>query len=162
MTFQIVALDGAPFAPLFDLSDAELAARGIARRTCDERHAFPCRVSLVDAEPGEELLLLPFAHHDVATPYRSTGAIFVRRGAIQARLAPGEIPDQLARRLLSVRAYDRDGWMLEADVVPGAELAAKLERVFARAEVAYAHLHNAKPGCFAATALRSSAPSSRG
>lgn len=160
MTFQILGLDPAPFAPLFDLPDDVLAARGIARRICDAPHAFPCRVSLIDAAPGEELLLLPFAHHDVTTPYRASGPIYVRRGATRASLAPGVVPDQLQRRLLSVRGYDRDGWMHDADVVPGAELAATLARLFARDEIAYAHVHNARPGCFAATSLRSSARSS--
>ncbi|HTJ46962.1 MAG TPA: DUF1203 domain-containing protein [Kofleriaceae bacterium] len=160
MTFRIVGLAPEPFASLFALEDHELAARGIARRVADLPHAFPCRVSLEDAAPGEELLLLPFTHHEVATPYRASGPIYVRRNAARAQLRDDVVPDQLRRRLVSVRAYDRDGWMIEASVVDGKELDAELLRCFAREEIAYAQIHNARPGCFAATALRSSARSS--
>lgn len=51
MSFRITGLDPSPFAPLFALSDAELAARGMRRRFADEPVGFPCRVSL-DAAPA--------------------------------------------------------------------------------------------------------------
>ena len=65
--FRIHALPAARFAPLFALSDDELAARDIRRVVADQAASFPCRVSLLDAEPGERLLLLPHEHHAVAT-----------------------------------------------------------------------------------------------
>jgi len=59
------------------------------------------------------------------------------------------IPESLAHRLLSLRGYDRDGMMLECDVVPGSDLRGLIERFFVNPRVAYLHAHNAKPGCFA-------------
>ena len=151
MTFRIVALSPDSFAPLFARSDEELAALGAARQIVGEAGTTPCRVSLVDAAPGEEVVLVPFTHLDApSSPYRGGGAIFVRRGAVRAEPAPGEVPEQLRRRLLSVRAYDAAGWMKHADVTPGAELAAVIGRLFADPAVAYLHVHNAKPGCYAA------------
>ena len=150
MNFQISGLPLAEFQSLFALSDAELARRNIVRRVADERPGFPCRVSLRDAEPGERLLLLNYEHLAVASPYRSRHAIFVRENATDAHLSVNEVPDVLAIRLLSIRAFDRDGMMASADVVQGRDLVPVIERMFGDTNVAYLHAHNAKPGCFAA------------
>lgn len=147
-TFRIVALPAEPFAPLFDLDDAGLAARGARRMVVDDQPGYPCRVSLADAEIGETVVLLPFVHHDVDTPYRASGPIYVRRGAATAELAPGEIPAMLLHRQLSLRAYDRAGMMVRSEVLEGSELAAAIGRNFAEPEVAYLHVHNARPGCY--------------
>jgi hypothetical protein len=150
MSFQISGLPVAPFAPLFGLSDAELAKHAAIRRTADKSPGFPCRVSLLDAEPGETLLLLNYEHLAVATPYRSRYAIYVRENASEARLAVDEVPEQLRCRLLSVRAFDDRGMLLDADVANGLDVESVIERMLERREVGYLHVHNAKPGCFAA------------
>lgn len=154
MTFQITALDPAAFAPLFAMSDAELATCNARRVVADSAPGFPCRVSLADAEPGETLILAPFEHLPGPTPYRQTHAVFIREGATQARPAPGEVPLALRRRLLSVRAYDDARQMIAADVIDGEATAATLDGLFADPAVAFVHLHNAKPGCFAAAVQR--------
>ena len=148
MSFRLVALDAAQFAPLHALDDEALAAQGIVRRIVPEEGGVPCRVSLEDAAPGERVLLLPFVHHDVPGPYRASGPIYVRENVRTARLEPGEIPAMLAKRPLSVRAYDAHHMLKESDVVEGRDLRAAIERAFADAEVTYIHLHNARPGCF--------------
>src|SRR3546814_14901939 len=84
MTYAITGLDPEPFAPLFAMSDAELAALGACRVTADADRGFPCRISLEDARAGEELILLTHVSHDVATPYRSAYAIYVRPGVAAA------------------------------------------------------------------------------
>jgi Protein of unknown function (DUF1203) len=150
MDFQVSGLPLAEFEPLFALSDAELAARDIVRRTVDEQPGFPCRVSMRDAEPGERVLLLNYEHLSVATPYRSRHAIYVRERATEAQLKVNEVPEVLAIRLLSVRAFDAEGMMRTADVVAGKDLVPLITRMLGDANVAYLHVHNAKPGCFAA------------
>jgi hypothetical protein len=151
--FRIHALSAASFAPLFDLSDEALAERDIVRVTADSPNAYPCRVSLRDADVGERLLLMPFQHHDVATPYRATGAIYVRERAVDATPAADEVPDQLRRRLLSVRAYG-DGMMRVADVVDGKDIESLIARFFERDDVDYLHVHFAKYGCYACRVTR--------
>ena len=113
-----MGLSPTPFQALFDLSDEELAARGAARRIADEPHAFPCRVSLEDAAVGEELLLLPFRHHDCRSPYQAAGPIYVRRNAREIYSAVNTIPEQQRRLLFGPRLRRRrmDGG---ADVTPG-------------------------------------------
>jgi hypothetical protein len=146
--FRIKALPAEEFAPLFTLGDAELAVLGAARVIADKQPGYPCRVSLADAEPGEELLLLHYEHHAVASPYRAAGPIYVRRNAATNALGPGEIPDYVARRLVSVRAYDSAHWMVEALVSDGHELRPHFARLFEDQRIAYLHLHNAKQGCY--------------
>ena len=146
--FRLVALPSERFDELRALSDAKLRERGARRVRVDEKPGFPCRVSLVDAEPGEEVLLFPFVHHDVDTPYRASGPIYVRMNATTAHLEVNEVPAMIRSRLLSIRGYDASGMLITAEVADGCDVEAYLERVFADAHVAYLHLHNARPGCF--------------
>ena len=48
------------------------------------RPGYPCRISLQDAEVGEEVLLLTFRHQAVASPYAASGPIYIRRSATQS------------------------------------------------------------------------------
>ena len=154
MDFQIAALPAHEFKDLFDLSDAELAARQARRIIVDTMPGTPCRVSLKDAEVGETVLLLNYTHQAEDSPYRATHAIFVREGAEQAKPAVNEVPAVLQERLISLRLFDQQHMMIDADVVEGRDLSNALSIAFDDPNVAYAHLHNAKPGCFHASAHR--------
>ncbi len=154
MTFQIRALPKTPFEDLFALSDAELGKRNILRVTASSEPGYPCRVSLQDAKIGEELILLNYQHLDGSTPYAASHAIYVRKNAKQAHVMADRVPEVLSRRLLSVRGFNRQNLMVEADVINGQDLAEKLEELLSNAEIDFFHIHNAKQGCFAAKATR--------
>lgn len=154
MDFRIVALPATNFAPLFGLPAANLAARGVQRVIADREPGFPCRVSLRDAAPGEPLLLLNYEHMALSSPYRSRHAIYVREHALEYRPEVNEIPTVLARRLLSARAFDAEGMLLEADVCEGRDVAPLIGRYLEDQRVSFVHLHNARPGCYAAQAVR--------
>ena len=147
-TFQFVALPSEQFVPLFGRNDSELEAMGARRLVVDENPGFPCRVSLVDAEVGETVLALPFLHHDVPSPYRASGPIFVRQGVQTATPEVDEIPMMFGHRLLSLRGYDEEAMMVAAEVVDGARLAAAIRAQLADDSVRYLHIHNARPGCY--------------
>ena len=150
MSFRITGLPAETFAPLFDLSDAELAERGAVRQTADARQpGYPCRVSLTDSEPGDELILANYEHHPVASPYRMRFAVYVRRGEKQFD-AIDEVPAQLCRRTLAVRAFDDKAMMVGWELVEGRDLEAAIDRRFADPRAAYLHVHFAAPGCYAA------------
>jgi hypothetical protein len=153
--FVIRGLDPAPFTVLYGLSDAALAEQGVVRMAVDAKPGFPCRVSLEDGNVGETMLLLNHEHLPVDSPYRQRHAIFVREGAVAPAQFDNEVPEQLAIRTLSLRAYDADGMMTDADLVEGRDLAPLIDRFFADPSVAYLHAHNAKRGCFAARIDRS-------
>ncbi len=148
MSFRITGLPAETFAGLFSLSDRELAARGAVRRIADGE-GYPCRISLTDAEPGQEVILTHFEHQPANSPYRASHAIYVRAGE-QTYDAVDQVPEQLRRRLLSVRAFDDKGMMVGADVVDGRELEGAIERLLGDDRAGYLHVHYAKPGCYAA------------
>jgi hypothetical protein len=154
MSFRITGLDPTPFQSLFGLADDVLARRGIVRVMSDSVPGFPDRIELRDAAPGETLLLLNHVHHDVANPYRASHAIYVREGATRPYDAIDTVPACLRARLLSVRAFDASGMMVDADVVDGRALEGTVERLLAKPEVATLHAHYAKRGCYAARIVR--------
>lgn len=156
MNFRIKGLSPTPFAPLFSLSDAQLAARNACRRVADAHGGYPCRVSLSDAEPGDTVMLTHFEHHPVQSPYRASHAIYISASARESYDAEGEIPPSLRERLISLRAYDARGFMLDFDVAQGASLPALICRFLARPNAAYLHAHYARAGCYAALVERAS------
>ncbi|MBV8184733.1 MAG: DUF1203 domain-containing protein [Hyphomicrobiales bacterium] len=150
MSFKVSALPAAPFKPLFALTDEELALRRAKRLIADKCPGFPCRVSLVDAQPGEVVLLANYEHQPASSPYRARHAVFVRENAQEAHPGVGEVPEALRLRLLSVRGFDEDGMMMDADVAEGRAIEPVIRRLLANSAISYLHLHNAKPGCYAA------------
>ncbi|HSE21938.1 MAG TPA: DUF1203 domain-containing protein, partial [Pyrinomonadaceae bacterium] len=146
--FQFVAVPVERFAHLFSMDDAELASSGARRMTVAENPGYPCRVSLMDAPIGETVILTPFQHHDVNSPYQSAGPIFVREAAQTAKPEVNEIPLMLHHRLLSVRAFNEDAIMKAARVVEGKVLQETINDFFTNSGIAYLHVHNAAPGCF--------------
>jgi hypothetical protein len=151
MTFRIRGLDAGQFSHLFALSDAELAAQGAMRKTADG--PSPCRVSLTDATPGDEVILVNYEHHAVESPYRMRFAIYVREGEATFDAA-NAVPDQLRRRTLAVRGFDENGMMTGWELIEGIWLEEAIERQFADPRAQYLHVHFAAPGCYAAKVER--------
>ena len=148
MSFRATGLPLSPFEPLFALRDDELAERGMCRMIADGKPGYPCRVTLEDAEPGERLILLPFAHQDAGSPYRASGPIFVREAAVRPFDAIDVVPPVLRGRQLSLRGYDARDCIVEADVIDGNAAEQAIARFFENPDVEYLHVHNAKRGCF--------------
>ena len=151
MNFRIRGLEAGQFLHLFALPDAALAAQGALRKIADG--PFPCRVSLTDATPGEEVILVNYEHHAVASPYRMRFAIYVRQGE-ETFDAVDAVPDQLRRRTLAVRGFDDKAMMTGWEVIEGIWLEEAIERQFADPRTHYLHIHFAAPGCYAARVER--------
>jgi Protein of unknown function (DUF1203) len=150
MDFRIQGLSPEPFLPLYGLSDEELANRSAKRYVASAKSGFPDRIEMRDAEPGERLILVNYVHQPADTPYRASHAVFVLEGAERRYDAINEVPEVLLRRLISIRAFDLNHWMVEGDVCDGRELDTTIHKLLAKPEVAYLHAHYAKPGCYAA------------
>jgi len=153
-SFELVGLPFEPFAALFGLPDAQLLKLNARRVLATANPGFPCRVSLTDAEVGEELLLLPYEHQSADSPYKSSGPIYVRKLARQRKMDPDVVPDYVRTRLMSVRAYDATHMMVEARVCEGADSASVIRQLFDGDAVQYIHLHNAQRGCFSCAVNR--------
>jgi len=151
MSFRIIGLPAENFDHLFAMSNDDLAAQGAVRRKADG--PSPCRVSLTDAGPGDEVILVNYEHHAVDSPYRMRFAIFVREGE-ETYDKIDQVPQQLRTRTLAARAFDADGMMVAFELVEGARLEAAIERLQAKPRAAYLHIHFAAPGCYAARVER--------
>ena len=148
MSFRIRGLEPAQFRPLFALAEVALSARGMRGMIIDEPNSAPCRVTLRDVEPGERVLLLQYAHQTANTPYRAAGPIFVSERASEPFDRADELPTMFSNRLLSVRAYDGEGMMLNAEVAES-DPRHLFKDFFADPAVDYLHVHLARRGCYA-------------
>jgi hypothetical protein len=154
MNFRITGLPADRFSHLFAMSDEDLAAHGAVRRIADERTpGYPCRVSLTDSSPGDELVLVNYEHHQVDSPYRMRFAIYVRKGE-ETYDEVDQVPEQLRNRTLAVRGFDTNAMMVGWELIDGRELDTAIGRLFANRAVAYLHVHFAAPGCYAARVER--------
>lgn len=150
MGFQISGLDERHFHHLIGQVPEVLANYGVERMTVDSHPGYPCRVSLKDTDIGETVLLMNYEHLSALSPYRSSHAIFVHEGASCAIIDRNHVPEMLRTRLLSVRAFDSRGMMIDADLADGHQLEPIIERMLSMKSAAFLHLHNAKRGCFLA------------
>ena len=149
MTYRITGLEPAPFAPLFELDDAQLEARGMTRMTVDNPN-FPCRITLRDCDIGDEVLLLNHVSHDGDGPYRASHAIFVSKSASKAAYYKDTIPPALARRILSLRAFDSASMMIDAALAQPGEADSVIRKLMDNPDTSHVDAHNAIRGCFAA------------
>ena len=154
MSYRITGLAAAPFRSFYGLSDAALAALGVTRVIADHKPGFPDRVELRDAEPGESLLLLNYTHQPAGHAYHASHAIFVREGAQTRYDRVDEVPAVMRERTMSLRAFDAQDMMIEAELGAGPELESLIQHLLARANVDYIQAHYAKRGCYAARITR--------
>jgi Protein of unknown function (DUF1203) len=154
MSFRIFGLQSEQYEHLVGKNDAVLAQYGAERHNVTQPNSAPCRVILDDAKVGETVILVSHPHQEASTPYRQNGPIFVSESAQAHWDKIDEVPPALARRTLSVRGYDVQGNIIEADVVEGALLPDLLTEFFEKPLVAEVHIHFARRGCFAAKAVR--------
>lgn len=153
--FQVVSLNETAIHRYRGLSDQVLEALNARWLTVDKSPGYPCRVSLQDAAVGERVLAFNYAHHNVSSAYAATGPIFIREFAHAAHCEKNTLPKMLDHRLLSVRGYNAECNMVVAEVVEGKRAPSLIRQVFQNSSVEYLHIHNAGPGCFNCSVIRS-------
>lgn len=154
MDFVIKGLKRHLFKGLFTLSTVELAEKNIVRTRIRKHDGAPCRLSFADLDPGESALLLNYQHLSDHSPFQSSHAIYVGENSSEVRLSVNEVPKVMQSRLLSVRVFDADQMMIDADVVEGTELNSVLKNKFNTHETEFIDIHYAKPGCWGGRAYR--------
>ena len=107
-----------------------------------------------DLDLGSAALLLNYLHQPADTPFRASHAIYVAEGADERFESVDALPEVMRVRPLSLRAFDRRGYLRDAELVDGRDAAGAIERLFADRDVVYLHAHYAKPGCYAARVER--------
>jgi hypothetical protein len=154
MTYRVTGLNPADHSSLFAMSNAELAAINARRVTATANRGFPCRVSLKDADEGDQLILFHHVSHDVATPYRSAYAIYVREVADVAADYVDETPPVFEGRPIALRGFDGDGNLQDAVLALPGQADGRIRELFDNDVIAYIHAHNAAHGCFSAKVER--------
>lgn len=154
MNFIVKGLSAEPFVHLYGKSEAELKELGVKRYAVDSKPGFPDRIEMRDAEIGESMLLLNHMSMDRASPYRATHAIFIREGAEEQYAVRNEIPDVMSSRMLSLRAFDSEGMILDAALATGDEVKSAVLQLLAIDAVEHIDAHNAARGCFSGRIYR--------
>jgi Protein of unknown function (DUF1203) len=154
MSYRITGLSRDQFADYFEMDDAELAKHHAVRVTAGADKGWPCRISLEDAKAGEQLILLNHVSHQVATPFRSSYAIYVRENAERSADYVDQTPPVFEGRSMAFRAFDADGMLRNAALALPGQADAKIRELFESADIAYIHAHNAAHGCFSAKVER--------
>ncbi|MEP7316137.1 MAG: DUF1203 domain-containing protein [Sphingomicrobium sp.] len=150
MTYRIRGLDPDQFAPLLAMTDEQLAGFRTIRVRAESNRGFPCRVSLEDARDGESLILTHYVSHDVATPYRTAYAVYVRENATSPAEFIDCLPPVFEGRPLSLRGFGEDGMLKAARLAAAGAAEAEFLKLLDDDQVAYVDAHNAAYGCFAA------------
>ncbi len=158
MAFIIHGLDPSLFGSVLDQKQVAVRQGVPPYYVVDESPGFPCRITLDDAAVGEQVALVSYPHHKADTPYAQSGPIFVSCGQPKPGRFVDTIPPALARRKLSLRAYDADGMMVDAALVDGETAMPVILALFDNPHILRIDAHNATRGCFAAHIMRHDGP----
>jgi len=115
--------------------------------TANSPRSSPCRHCLQWAEPGERVILFPYAAIPPGHPYSETGPIFVHANKCQRYSATNKYPADFHNGRV-FRAYDSRYNIIDAEVVNGSEPEALIERLLHNPETAFVDVRSATHGCF--------------
>jgi Protein of unknown function (DUF1203) len=107
----------------------------------------PCRHCLRWAQPGERVILFPYAAIPSGHPYSETGPIFVHADECQRYSATNEYPAEF-RNGRVFRAYDAKYKMIDAQIMNGSEPEAMIESLFQNPDTAFVDVRSVTHGCF--------------
>jgi uncharacterized protein DUF1203 len=113
----------------------------------DSPNGYPCRHCLRWAQPGERMILFPFAAIGPGHPYSESGPIFVHAEPCERYSATTEFPAEF-RKGRVIRAYDSRPNIIAAEVVNGTEPEAIIEKLLQNPETAFIHVRSASHGCY--------------
>ena len=127
--------------------EAEAGAPDHVFVTADSPTGFPCRHCLGWAQPGERMILFPFAAIAPGRPYSESGPIFVHAEPCERYAATDEFPPDF-RNGRVLRAYNSQRDMIAAEVANGEGPEAVIERFLQKPETAFVHVRSASHGCY--------------
>jgi hypothetical protein len=113
----------------------------------DSPRGYPCRHCLRFAQPGEHVILFPYAAVPPGHPYSESGPIFVHAKQCQRYAATTEFPVEF-RNGRALRAYNSEFDMIDAEVVNGSEPEAVIEKLLQNPEVAFVDARSVTRGCY--------------
>lgn len=120
----------------------------------DAHPGYPCRQCLQDAEIGESVILVAHDPFTFDSPYRSSSPIFLHRDPCRTFADVGVLPVQLTGRTLTIRSFDADEMMIDAQLVEGARAGQVIEALLADPAADRLDVHNVPRGCWAVSVVR--------
>ena len=115
--------------------------------TADSPKGYPCRHCLRWAQPGERMILFPFAAIKPGRPYSESGPIFVHAEPCERYAATHEFPPAF-RNGRVLRAYNSQHAIIAAEVANEEGPEAVIERFLQQPETAFVHVRSASHGCY--------------
>src|SRR5436305_3365270 len=121
--------------------------------TVDSPGSSPCRHCLRWAQPGERVILFPYASIPPGHPYSETGPIFVHAKPCERYGATAEYPADF-RAGRAFRAYDADYNMIDAEVADENDPEAIIEKLLQNPQTEFVDARSVSRGCFTFRILR--------
>jgi hypothetical protein len=115
--------------------------------TADSSGGYPCRHCLRWAQPGERVVLFPYAAIPSGHPYSESGPIFVHADPCERYAATRDYPSDF-RSGRVFRAYNSEYDMIDAKPVNGDESEAVIEELLKNPETAFVDARSADRGCY--------------
>lgn len=116
--------------------------------TNDAPRSNPCRHCLRLTDPGEDLILFALCPFDTTGPYAEAGPVFVHANPCEPYAAYDRFPPDFLERSLTLRAYDAEGRIRDAEVAPPGGSGVALDRLFVDERVLFVHVRNPAWGCY--------------
>ena len=132
---------------------AESGAEDHAIIKVDSATGYPCRHCLRWAQPGERVILFPYASIPPGHPYSETGPIFVHAERCERYGATGEYPVDF-RNARVFRAYDANYNMIDTEVANGNDPEAVIEKLLQNPKTEFVDARSVTRGCFTFRILR--------
>jgi hypothetical protein len=107
----------------------------------------PCRHCLRWAQPGERVILFPYAAIPSGHPYSEMGPIFVHADECQRYSSTNEYPADF-RNGRVFRAYDATYKIIDAQIMNGSEPEAVIESLLQNPDTAFVDVRSVTHGCF--------------
>jgi hypothetical protein len=99
------------------------------------------------AQPGERVILFPYAAIPLGHPYSESGPIFVHADQCKRYSATDAYPADF-RTGRVFRAYDQRSNIIDAQVVDGREPELVIQELFENSETAFLDVRSVTHGCF--------------
>ena len=125
----------------------QAGARDHAYVKVDSPTGYPCRHCLRWAQPGEQVILFPYASIPAGRPYSEMGPIFVHAQPCPRYESTEQYPADF-REGRVIRAYDREQNMIAAENVNGRDPETLIEKLFENPEVEFIQVRSADRGCY--------------
>lgn len=132
---------------------AQAGASDHAVMEVDSPSAYPCRHCLKWAQPGEQVILFPYASIPADRPYSESGPIFVHAEPCLHYEATDQYPADF-RNGRVIRAYNSQQDMIAAEAALNGNPETVIEKLLANPETEFLQARSADRGCYTFTIER--------